>query len=121
MKVIRKDGQIYEGKFEENEVKEAFRHTTAHILAQAVKRLYPDTKCAIGPAIENGFYYDFAFNFQVSEDTLKDIEAEMHQIVKESLPLQQYEIDRAEVIAYMKEKKEDYKVHLIEDLPEDAG
>lgn len=120
MKVIRKDGQIYEGKFEENEVKDAFRHTTAHILAQAVKRLYPDTKCAIGPAIENGFYYDFEFNFQISEDTLKDIEAEMHKIVKESLPLQQYVMDRAEAIAYMKEHKEDYKVQLIEDLPEDA-
>lgn len=120
MKVIRKDGQIYEGKFEENEVKDAFRHTTAHILAQAIKRLYPDTKCAIGPAIENGFYYDFEFNFQVSENTLKDIEAEMHKIVKESLPLQQYVMDRAEAIAYMKEHKEDYKVQLIEDLPEDA-
>ena len=74
MKVILKDGQIYDGKFNEEEVKKAFRHTTAHILAQAVKRLYPDTKCAIGPAIENGFYYDFEFSFALSENQLQEIE-----------------------------------------------
>ena len=118
MKVILKDGQIYDGKFNEEEVKKAFRHTTAHILAQAVKRLYPDTKCAIGPAIENGFYYDFEFSFALSENQLQEIEEEMKKIVKESHPLQRYEMSREEAIAYMKERGEDYKVALIEELPE---
>lgn len=63
MKVLRSNGEVYEGSFEEKEVRQAFWHTSAHILAQAVKELYPDTKCAIGPAIENGFYYDFRFSF----------------------------------------------------------
>lgn len=118
MKVILKDGQMYDGKFNEEEVKKAFRHTTAHILAQAVKRLYPDTKCAIGPAIENGFYYDFEFSFALSENQLQEIEEEMKKIVKESHPLQRYEMSREEAIAYMKERGEDYKVALIEELPE---
>ena len=118
MKVILKDGQIYDGKFNEEEVKKAFRHTTAHILAQAVKRLYPDTKCAIGPAIENGFYYDFEFSFALSENQLQEIEEEMKKIVKESHPLQRYEMSREEAIAYMKERGEDYKVALIEELLE---
>ena len=65
---IKKDGQIMEGSFEEKEVREAFWHTSAHVLAQAVKRLYPETKCAIGPAVENGFYYDFEFGFPFSEE-----------------------------------------------------
>lgn len=118
MKIILKDGQMYDGKFNEEEVKKAFRHTTAHILAQAVKRLYPNTKCAIGPAIENGFYYDFEFSFALSENQLQEIEEEMKKIVKESHPLQRYEISREEAIAYMKERGEDYKVALIEELPE---
>ena len=74
MKVLRRDGSIYEGSFEEKEVREAFWHTSAHVLAQAVKRLYPDTKCAIGPAISNGFYYDFDFGVPFSEEQLKDVE-----------------------------------------------
>lgn len=118
MKVILKDGQMYDGKFNEEEVKKAFRHTTAHILAQAVKRLYPDTKCAIGPAIDNGFYYDFEFSFALSENQLQEIEQEMKKIVKESHSLQRYEMSREEAIAYMRERGEDYKVALIEDLPE---
>lgn len=68
MKVLEKNGQVIEGNFEEKEVKEAFWHTSAHVLAQAVKRLYPDTKCAIGPAIDNGFYYDFDFSFPFTEE-----------------------------------------------------
>lgn len=120
MKVIGKDGQMFEGKFEEEIVRDAFRHTTAHVLAQAVKRLYPDTKCAIGPAIENGFYYDFDFNFQISEENLKEIEEEMKKIVKESLPLQRFEMGREEALEIMKENQEDYKIQLIEDLPETA-
>ena len=67
MKVLRKNGEMVEVSFEEQEGKKAFWHTSAHVLAQAVKRLYPDTKCAIGPAIENGFYYDFEFSFPFSE------------------------------------------------------
>lgn len=74
MKVLKKDGQIMEGSFEEKEVREAFWHTSAHVLAQAVKRLYPETKCAIGPAVENGFYYDFEFGFPFSEEYLETIE-----------------------------------------------
>ncbi len=88
MKVLRKNGEIVEVNFEEQEGKKAFWHTSAHVLAQAVKRLYPETKCAIGPAIENGFYYDFQFEFSFSEEHLKTIEAEMRKIVKESLSLQ---------------------------------
>ncbi len=73
MKVLRKNGEMVEEKFEEQEGKKAFWHTSAHVLAQAVKRLYPDTKCAIGPAIENGFYYDFEFSFPFSEENLKEV------------------------------------------------
>ncbi len=88
MKVLRKNGEIVEAGFEEQEGKKAFWHTSAHVLAQAVKRLYPETKCAIGPAIENGFYYDFQFAFPFSEANLKEIEEEMRKIVKESLSVQ---------------------------------
>ena len=74
MKVLRKNGEIVETVFEDQEGKKAFWHTSAHVLAQAVKRLYPDTKCAIGSAIENGFYYDFEFSFPFSEENLKEVE-----------------------------------------------
>ena len=77
MKVLRRNGEIVEVSFEEQEGKKAFWHTSAHVLAQAVKRLYPETKCAIGPAIENGFYYDFDFAFSFSEEHLKAIEEEI--------------------------------------------
>lgn len=118
MKVIRRDGQVVEGSFEEKEVREAFWHTSAHVLAQAVKRLWPETKCAIGPAIENGFYYDFAFNFPFAEEQLKEVEAEMKKIVKESLSLQVYEVTRRDAEAYMEEKNETYKLEMIQNLPE---
>ena len=85
MKVLRNNGEIVEVNFEEQEGKAAFWHTSAHVLAQAVKRLYPETKCAIGPAIENGFYYDFDFSFAFSEEHLQAIEEEMRKIVKKSL------------------------------------
>ena len=75
MKVLRNNGEIAEASFEDQEGKKAFWHTSAHVLAQAVKRLYPETKCAIGPAIENGFYYDFQFEFPFSEEKLAEIEA----------------------------------------------
>lgn len=120
MKVSCKDGKVKEFKFAEEEGRDAFRHTTAHVLAQAVKRLYPDTKCAIGPAIENGFYYDFSFSFPFLPVHLQEVEDEMKRIVKESLPLVRMEVSREEAIRRMEERKEPYKVELIKELPEDA-
>lgn len=119
MKVLRKNGEIANLSFEEQEGKKAFWHTSAHVLAQAVKRLYPDTKCAIGPAIENGFYYDFEFSFSFSDANLKEIEDEMKRIVKESLSVQVYEKSKDEAIAYMESAKEDYKLELIREIAED--
>ncbi len=118
MKVLRRNGEIVEVSFDEQEGKKAFWHTSAHVLAQAVKRLYPDTKCAIGSAIENGFYYDFEFSFPFSEEDLKDVEAEMRKIVKESLSVQVYERSKDEAIVYMEKAKEDYKLELIRELDE---
>lgn len=120
MKVVRSNGEVVESKFEEKEGREAFWHSSAHILAQAVKRLYPGTKCAIGPAIEKGFYYDFEFDFPFSEEYLKAIEEEMHKIVEESLALQVSEISREEALKQMEVAGEPYKVELIEAIPEDA-
>ncbi len=120
MKVSSKDGSIQEHKFEEVEGREAFRHTTAHVLAQAVKRLYPDTKCAIGPAIENGFYYDFEFSFPFMPEHLQAVEDEMKKIVKESIPLQRFEVSRDEALKQMESINEPYKIELIKELPEDA-
>ena len=116
MKVLRKNGEIVETVFDDQEGKKAFWHTSAHVLAQAVKRLYPDTKCAIGSAIENGFYYDFEFSFPFSEENLKEVEKEMRRIVKESLSLQVFEKTKTEVIEYMKKIHEDYKLELIREL-----
>lgn len=120
MKVIMKDGLVKDFKFEEQEGKNAFRHTAAHVLAQAVKRLYPTTKCAIGPVIKEGFYYDFEFDFEFTTAHLVEIEQEMRRIVKESLSLQRYTLTREEARALMEEKNEPYKIELINDLPEDA-
>ncbi len=105
--------------FDTEEGKKAFRHTAAHILAQAVKRLYPDAKCTIGPAIEDGFYYDFDMP-SLSREDLDKIEAEMKKIVKENIAIKQYTLSRAEALKLMEEKDEPYKVELINDLPEDA-
>ena len=116
MKVLRKNGEIVETVFEDQEGKKAFWHTSVHVLAQAVKRLYPDTKCAIGSAIENGFYYDFEFSFPFSEENLKEVEKEMRRIVKESLSLQVFEKTKTEAIEYMKKIHEDYKLELIREL-----
>ncbi|MCQ2526906.1 MAG: threonine--tRNA ligase [Lachnospiraceae bacterium] len=118
MKVLRKDGSVVEASFEQAEGKKAFWHTSAHLLAQAVKRLYPDAKCAIGPAIENGFYYDFDFSFPFSEENLAEVEEEMRKIVKESLSLQVYEKSKQEAIDYMVAAGEDYKVEMIRELDE---
>ncbi len=106
--------------FRDDEGKKAFRHTASHIMAQAVKRLYPDTKLAIGPSIEDGFYYDFDRSEAFSQEELADIEKEMKKIVKENLKLEKFELPRAEAIQFMEEKEEPYKVELIQDLPEDA-
>ena len=116
MKVLRKTGEIVEVSFEEQEGKKAFWHTSAHVLAQAVKRLYPDTKCAIGPAILNGFYYDFEFSFPFSEENLKEVEEEMKRIVKESLSIRVYEKSKDEAIAFMENAHEVYKLELIREL-----
>ncbi len=96
----------------------AYRHTTSHIMAQAVKRLYPEVKLAIGPSIENGFYYDFDSDKPFSAEDLQKIEKEMEKIIKEDLPIERYTLPREEAIAFMEEKKEPYKVELIRDLPE---
>lgn len=96
----------------------AFRHTASHILAQAVKRLFPETKLAIGPSIADGFYYDFDRPEPFSPEDLEAIEAEMKRIVKEDEKLERFVLPRVEAIALMKEKEEPYKTELIEDLPE---
>ena len=106
--------------FENKEYRDTYRHTTSHILAQAVKRLYPDTKLAIGPSIDDGFYYDLDSETVFTPEILEKIEAEMRKICKEKLPIERFELPREEAIALMKEKDEPYKVELIEDLPEDA-
>ncbi len=117
--VVDKDCSLNILTFDTEEGKKAFRHTAAHILAQAVKRLYPDAKCTIGPAIEDGFYYDFDMP-SLSREDLDKIEAEMKKIVKENIAIKQYTLSRAEALKLMKEKDEPYKVELINDLPEDA-
>ena len=106
--------------FEDAAGKQLFRHTAAHILAQAVKRLYPAAKLTIGPAIDNGYYYDIDSEVPFGADALKAIEGEMKKIVKENLKIERFELPRAEAIALMQEKDEPYKVQLIEELPEDA-
>ena len=115
MKIILPDGSVKEA---EDELR-AVRHTASHVLAQAVKRLYPETKLAIGPAIDDGFYYDFDREGGFTPEDLEKLEAEMTKIVKENLPLKPFVLPRNEAIAFMKEKGEPYKVELIEDLPEE--
>ena len=100
--------------------KKAYWHTTSHIMAQAIKRLYPEIKLAIGPSIDNGFYYDFDTEKPFTPEMLEAIEKEMKKIIKEDLPLEKFELPREEAIKFMEEKEEPYKVELINDLPEDA-
>ena len=106
--------------FENREYRDTYRHSASHVLAQAVKRLYPESKLAIGPAIENGFYYDIDSDVTFTPEVLEKIEAEMRKICKEKLPIERFELPRAEAIKLMADKDEPYKVELIEDLPEDA-
>ena len=119
MKIKMKDGSIREAGFEEELGKNAFRHTTAHILAQAVKRLYPTTKCAIGPSIAEGFYYDFEFDFRFSEENFAEIEAEMKKIVKENLQLKHFTADRKKAMQAMEERNEPYKMGMLNELPKE--
>ncbi len=118
MKIKMRDGSILEAGFEEELGRNAFRHTTAHILAQAVKRLYPTAKCAIGPSIVEGFYYDFDFDFRFSEENFAEIEAEMKKIVKENLQLKHFTIDRKKAMQALEERNETYKMELLNELPE---
>ena len=106
--------------FENPEYRKTYWHTCSHIMAQAVKRLWPEGQLAIGPAIDEGWYYDFDAPFTFTPEHLAKIEAEMKKICKERLPIVRSEKPRAEAIAYMQEKNEPYKVELINDLPEDA-
>lgn len=118
--VIDRDCTVNFLTFQDQKGKDTLRHTASHILAQAVKRLYPDAKLAIGPAIENGFYYDFDCDVSFSAEILKAIEAEMKKIVKENLPVKKFTKPREEAMKYFEENGEPYKVELIRDLPENA-
>ena len=106
--------------FENPEYRHTYWHTCSHVLAQAVKRLYPEVKLAIGPAIENGFYYDMDSPFPFTPEIMEKIEAEMRKICKEKLKLERFELPRADAIKFMEEKNEPYKVELINNLPEDS-
>ncbi len=119
MKVIMQNGVIEEYTFEDQIGRDALRHTASHILAQAVKRLFPEVKLAIGPSIKDGFYYDFDTDHPFTEEDLEKLEAEMKKIVKENLKLERFTLPREEAIKLMEEKGEPYKVELILDLPED--
>ena len=115
---LEKDCELTILTFDAIEGKKAYWHTASHILAQAVKRLYPDVKLTIGPAIDNGFYYDFDSEITFTPEILEKLEEEMKKIVKEDLEIKRFTLSREEAIKLMKERKEDYKVELIEELPE---
>lgn len=117
--ILDKDCQLNIFTTNDEEGLDAYRHTTSHIMAEAVKRLYPQAKLAIGPSIDTGFYYDFEHD-PFSREDLDKIEAEMKKIIKEAKPLEKFALPREEAIALMEEREEPYKVELIKDLPEDA-
>ena len=116
--VVDKDAQVNILTARDEKGLAALRHTASHVMAQAVKRLYPNTKLAIGPSIADGFYYDMEFESPLTSDDFEKIEAEMKKIVKEDLKIERFTKPRQEAIAYMQKKGEPYKVELIEDLPE---
>ena len=118
--VVEKDSNLNILTFDDEKGAGAFHHTTSHIMAQAIKRLYPNIKLAIGPSIAEGFYYDVDSDTPLTADDLEKIEKEMKKIVKEDLAITRFTKSREDAIAYFKEKNEPYKVELIEDLPEDA-
>ena len=109
-----------EFSFENPEYRQTYWHTCSHVLAQAVKRLYPEVKLAIGPSIDEGFYYDMDSPFPFTPEIMEQIEGEMRKICKEKLKLERFELPRAEAVKFMEEKEEPYKVELINDLPADA-
>ena len=109
-----------EFSFENEQYRRTYWHTCSHVLAQAVKRLHPEVKLAIGPSIDNGFYYDFDAPFAFTPEIMEELEAEMRKICKEKIKLERFELPRAEAIKFMEERDEPYKVELINDLPEDA-
>jgi len=121
MTTIEDDCDLNIVRFEDENGKDFLRHTSSHILAQAVKRLYPGTKLAIGPSVENGFYYDFDSEHVFTPEDLEKIEKEMKKIVKEDLALEKFVLPRDEAIELVKKQGEDYKVELIQDLPEDEA
>ena len=106
--------------FDNPEYRQTYWHTCSHVMAQAVKRLWPEVKLAIGPSIDEGWYYDMDAPFAFTPEHLEQIEAEMRKICKEKLKLERFELPRAEALKFMEEKGEPYKVELINDLPEDA-
>ena len=118
--IVENDAEVNICTFDDEVGKEAFRHTASHVMAQAIKRLYPETKLAIGPSIADGFYYDFDREKPFSPEELEEIEKEMKKIAKEDLALERFELPRAEAIKLMEDRQEPYKVELINDLPEDA-
>src|SRR5665648_191441 len=123
MKLIYRRNKMAKEKlnFEDEQVRHDFRHTSSHILAQAVKKLWPEAKLAIGPAIENGFYYDFDLDYKFSEADFLKIQKEMKKIIAANNKLERFELPRTEAIQFMADKDEPYKVELIQDLPEDVA
>ena len=118
--VLNKDCTLEILTFKDDEGKRIYRHTCSHILAQAIKNIYPTCKLAIGPAIDDGFYYDIDFKTPIDAEDLANIESEMKSIIKANYPLERFELPREEALKLMKGYKEDYKVELINDLPKDA-
>lgn len=117
--IVDKDAKVEFYRFDDEIGRDVFRHSSSHLMAQAIKRLYPEAKLAIGPAIENGFYYDIDLDYRIVMEDLEKIEAEMKKIVKENHEVESFVLPRDEAIKLMKEKGENYKVELIEDLPEE--
>ncbi len=118
--VVKQDGSLEVLDFEDDRAKNVYRHSSSHVMAQAVQRLWPGTKLAIGPAIDKGFYYDFDSEHSFTPDDFKLIEDEMNKIIKADYPIVRREMDRDEALNFFKERNETYKIELIEDLPEDA-
>ena len=114
MKYLKNNGEVFEGDYDIS----IARHTASHILAQAIKRLYPDAKLAIGPAIDTGFYYDFD-NLSIKQEDLEKIENEMKKIIKENLKIETFELSKEDALNWAKENGEIYKEELIEELPEE--
>ena len=122
--LIREEKKMEENEnrftFENEEYRHTYWHSCSHVLAQAVKRLYPEVKLAIGPSIDNGFYYDMDSPFAFTPEIMEKIEAEMRKICKEKLKIERFELPREEAIRFMEERNEPYKVELINDLPDDV-